>query len=244
MPPLGEPGSCLLGTSIYYNDGLGNSHNSKDLKYTASGCPCSHMKHDKVFLIPEGLIHVIPNNPNALPDVPEAYLAVPLSAKDPETSKMNVFGHFGVMWNARGSKERTLSYPFLEMCLHSLEDLVSTGFQERGHFSTALKPTKPLNPVIPHTAVSATQSLKPYARSLSHELRTPMQGVVGMLDVMYATVQEASEGQNDARLREVFATLKENIEIVQGKNIQWIFSMTRLTFVQTAPVAQLRLLTM
>jgi hypothetical protein len=44
-----------------------------------------------------------------------------------------------------------------------------------------------------------------------------MQGVVGMLDVMYATVQEAAEGQTNADVRRVFETLKENIETVQGK---------------------------
>ena len=54
------------------------------------------------------------------------------------------------------------------------------------------------------------------ARSLSHELRTPMQGVVGMLDVMMANVKDAAEGLNDVRMRRVLATLKENIEAVQG----------------------------
>jgi hypothetical protein len=34
---------------------------------------------------------------------------------------------------------------------------------------------------------------------------------------MYATVQEAAEGQTNADVRRVFETLKENIETVQGK---------------------------
>jgi signal transduction histidine kinase len=70
--------------------------------------------------------------------------------------------------------------------------------------------------VIPTDAITALQSLKPYVRSLSHELRTPMQGVVGMLDVMHATVQEAIEGQPNSKVRNVFQALKENIEVVQG----------------------------
>jgi len=39
-----------------------------------------------------------------------------------------------------------------------------------------------------------------------------------MLDVMYATVQEAAEGQPDPRMRRVFETLKENIEVVQDSS--------------------------
>ena len=60
------------------------------------------------------------------------------------------------------------------------------------------------------------QSLKPFARSLSHELRTPMHGVIGMLDVMHATVQEAIESQQSLKIRAIFQALKENIEVVQG----------------------------
>lgn len=45
-----------------------------------------------------------------------------------------------------------------------------------------------------------------------------MQGVVGMLDVMYATVREAVETQNDPHLRQVFANLQENIEVVQDSS--------------------------
>ena len=41
-----------------------------------------------------------------------------------------------------------------------------------------------------------------------------MQGIVGMLDVMYATVQEAVETQADPRIKKVFETLKNNIEVV------------------------------
>jgi signal transduction histidine kinase len=71
--------------------------------------------------------------------------------------------------------------------------------------------------IVPHEAVTVAQSLKPYARSLSHELRTPMQGVVGMLDVMMANLKEAAETMHmDPRTRQVLDTLKENIEAVQG----------------------------
>lgn len=64
--------------------------------------------------------------------------------------------------------------------------------------------------------INDAQSLKPFARSLSHELRTPMHGVIGMLDVMHATVQEAIESQQNYKIRDIFQVLKENIEVVQG----------------------------
>ena len=65
-------------------------------------------------------------------------------------------------------------------------------------------------------SVIAAHSFKPYASSLSHELRTPMHGVIGMLDIMHATVQESIESQQNAKVRDVFRALKKNIEMVQG----------------------------
>ncbi len=69
---------------------------------------------------------------------------------------------------------------------------------------------------IDNMPVPAAHFFKPYARSLSHELRTPMHGVIGMLDVMHATVQEAIESQQSFNIRSIFQALKENIEVVQG----------------------------
>ena len=212
MPPFGQEGSCLMAQAFYYNDGHGNVGNPTNMKYRVFGCPCEHMKHDKILVIPEQMGKVIPNNPNqAAFLVPaEGYLAVPLAEGD------KCFGHFGLMWSEEGLSKRELSFTFMEMMLHSLEDVILDGFMERGRFAKSVKARTRRHAVIPHEAVTLAQSLKPYARSLSHELRTPMQGVIGMLDVMYATVQEASESLTDRRIRSVFEILRENIETVQG----------------------------
>ena len=69
---------------------------------------------------------------------------------------------------------------------------------------------------VDNVPVAATHSFRPYARSLSHELRTPMHGVIGMLDVMHATVQESIELQQNPKIRNIFLALKDNIEVVQG----------------------------
>ncbi|KAK4986044.1 hypothetical protein LTR50_005567 [Elasticomyces elasticus] len=213
MPPIGDQGSCLMATAFYYNDNHGLVGGAKDLKYHAYGCPCAYMRHDKIFIIPERLNDFIgPANPNKLPFPGEAYMGVPLFAEG------KCFAHFGVMWSAEGAAKRQLSWAYLEMMFHSLEDLILQRFLEGANFIKSAALPRHRHQVIPHEAVTAAQSLKPYARSLSHELRTPMQGVVGMLDVMYATVQEAAEGQTSMHTRKVFETLKENIEIVQDSS--------------------------
>lgn len=214
MPPIGQVGSCLMSQAFYYNDGHGIEGQASNIKYFAYSCPCEHMKHDKVFVIPEELSIVIPNNPNQalLPFLAEGYLAVPIQWQG------KVFAHFGVMWSQEGLNNRKLSLSFIEMMFHALEDTLCDGFLQRGLFAQSVKQRAVAKPFVPHQAVTAAQSLKPYARSLSHELRTPMQGVVGMLDIMYATVRETLEELNDKRVRQIFETLKENIEVVQDSS--------------------------
>ncbi|KAF2842773.1 sensor protein rcsC [Patellaria atrata CBS 101060] len=214
MPPIGHPGSCLLGVAMYANDGTtgGVKKTMKNIKYHAYSCPCAYMKHDKVFIIPEMLDQFVTENPNVLPFKGESYIGIPLFADG------KCFAHFGVMWSVEGARKRTLGWGYIEMMFHALEDVILERLLSGDVFPRPDALSKDPSRVIPHEAISAAQSLKPYARSLSHELRTPMQGIVGMLDVMHGTVQEAAEGLKDARLRKVFETLKENIEIVQDSS--------------------------
>ncbi|KAL8854235.1 MAG: hypothetical protein Q9221_000949 [Calogaya cf. arnoldii] len=209
MPPIGEPGSCLLGVAFYYNDGRDVVDLHRDFKYLAYGAPCHNMKHDKVFLIPNKLQDFVLNNPNNFPFPTDAYIGVPLFIEG------KCFGHFGMMWTQEGVAKKKLSWAYIEMLLHSLEDVILERLEEGMGFSKA--PNRS-SKIIPAEAVTAQQSLKPYARSLSHELRTPMQGVVGMLDVMHATVQESLENQSDDVAREIFKTLRDNIEVVQDSS--------------------------
>lgn len=213
MPPIGEPGSCLLGVAFYYNDGGSKVGMHHDYKYTAWGSPCAHMKHDKVFIVPERMSDFIEANPNNLPLTAEGYIGVPLFFQG------KCFAHFGLMWTQEGLDRKDVSWGYLEMLLHSLEDMIvdrlvsGQSFTKRDQPQT-LTPPEP-STVIPQEAITAQQSLKPYAKSLSHELRTPMHGVVGMLDIMHASVQEQVEGQPGSRLRGVFQSLRDNIEAVQ-----------------------------
>lgn len=214
MPPWGDPGSCMMAAAFHYAGQDGTRRTLTNSKFHAWGCPCAYMRHDKVFLIPEGLPKYITNNPNTLPTQPDAYIAIPLHAEG------KCFAHFGCMWSKDGSAQRKLSWAFTEMLLHTLEDMILDRFlQSSPALQTDLATDlKPAAKIIPHEAVTLAQSLRPYAPSLSHELRTPMQGVVGMLDVMHATVQEAVGDQKDPQLRNVFQCLKENIEVVQDSS--------------------------
>lgn len=213
MPPIGEPGSCCLGVAFYYNDGASKVGMQHNYKYSAWNSPCAHMKHDKVFIVPERMSEFIIANPNKVPLTAEAFIGLPLFAEG------KCFAHFGLMWTQHGLEQKKLSWSYLEMILHSLEDLIVDRLVSGQSFAKSetaqtLTPPEPTT-VIPQEAITAQQSLKPYAKSLSHELRTPMHGVVGMLDIMHASVQEQVEGQPSSRLRTVFQSLRDNIEVVQ-----------------------------
>ena len=215
MPPLGEPGSCLMASSIFFEDEEGGRTTMRNWKHQAFQTPYAAMRHDKVFVIPERFHDYVPNNPHKLPQPMESYIGLPLFAEG------KCFAHFGVFWSKKATANRRLSWGFIEMMLHAVEDMIVQRLLEGDTFlmhppgqSKQLEQKRAMR----HQVVSAQQSLKPYARSLSHELRTPMQGVVGMLDVMYATLQEVSEDQTDPRLRRVFEQLKSNIETVQGNS--------------------------
>jgi signal transduction histidine kinase len=174
--------------------------------------PCAHMKYDKVFVIPERMPDFVRNNQNKLPwEQSEAFIGVPLFHEGKS------FAHFGLIWNTEGAARRPkLSWAFIEMFMHSLEDMILERLL--GGRGFAKSPTNPKSAparIIPLDAITASQSLKPYARSLSHELRTPMQGVVGMLDIMHSTVLDAMETLTSEMAKSVFEELKANIEIVQ-----------------------------
>ncbi|CAI6341872.1 unnamed protein product [Periconia digitata] len=215
LPPIGEPGACLMGAAFYINDGHRIKTHLTNFKYHAYSCPCAYMKHDKIFIIPEKLNDFIVNNPNELLIPGEAYLGIPLFADG------KCFAHFGVMWGPEGAARRQLSWGYLELLFHSLEDLILERVLQGESFAPSAKEVKIPGgvSVIPHEAVSMAQSLKPYARSLSHELRTPMQGVVGMLDVMMADVKEAAEDPHHSpRIRQLLESLRANIETVQDSS--------------------------
>ncbi|KAI9650111.1 hypothetical protein NHQ30_000124 [Ciborinia camelliae] len=203
-PELGEEGSCLMGVAFYTKSGDKEPELKRDYMYAAFGTPCAYMKYDKVVIVPERLKEVTPNNPSSMPwGQSEAFIGVPLCVEDKS------FAHFALIWSEEGAQKRMLSWSFIEMFMHSLEDMILQRILEgRGFAKEANFPES-------SSAITASQSLKPYARSLSHELRTPMQGVVGMLDIMYSTVLDAIATQQNERVRSVFADLKANIEIVQ-----------------------------
>ncbi|KAL1881085.1 hypothetical protein Plec18167_003627 [Paecilomyces lecythidis] len=218
----GEAVSSPLGVAYSQReDGHHIEEMSRDHRYFACSTLRDHRKHAKVFLIPENLRSFLQNEADQLPFAAEAYLGVPLFLQG------KCIAYFGLLWSKDGLKRRNLPWSYLEMILHSLEEMVIQRVLTGGEFdetsrldgfesaSTQRVPEAPGRVINNSPAPFSFQPLKPYARSLSHELRTPMHGVVGMLDVMHATVREALDSQFNAESLHVFQSLKENIEAVQ-----------------------------
>ena len=183
MPAIGEPGSCFNAVALYVNDGK-TEDLFTDYSYLTYGGACAQMRYDKVFLVPSALAMYMPTRVAEFKVMPESYIGIPLFYGD------KCFGHIACIWSdASTFKDSGLTWGFTEMILHALEDVVSAKLLE----GTTLQPPSPLiksRQVIPQAAVIATQSLKPYARSLSHELRTPMQTMVGGMDLIGATLDD------------------------------------------------------
>lgn len=205
----------LFGTAFYYNDGFQNVGIYRH-RYFAGGNPQSHMELNKPCTIPENLSSHGSFDRDKLPFAAEGYLAIPLFSGN------ECLAYLGLMWSERGLQNRKLSWSFMETMLFSLEDLVVQRIHQDGSTAEQEQPTTGLTPKRrDETTPSAqavhfsSQHLKPLARSLSHELRTPMQGIVGMLDVMHATVRDALTGKPSAKTAYVFQSLKESIEMVQ-----------------------------
>ncbi|KAF3920662.1 hypothetical protein ABW21_db0206865 [Orbilia brochopaga] len=216
-PPLGEEGSCLMGLAYYVRDHDGKDTLYKDVQYKGYKCPCAHMKHDKVLVIPDGLPQLFPDNPNSdsLPIPAEAYLATPLFTDG------KCYGHIGMMWSKWGLENKAgLSWAFLEIFMKSLEDLVTWRILDKpGNPSDSALIARPWNPfmgnVVLHEDVSPQQTIRPAARNLSHELRTPLQGVVGMLDVMLASLDGLEEEPTAETLSSFVFDMRKNIENCQ-----------------------------
>ncbi|KAL3450683.1 hypothetical protein BJX65DRAFT_249635 [Aspergillus insuetus] len=216
---IGGHKPSLFGTAFYYNDGSNNVGIHRN-RYFAGGNPLLHMDSMKPCLIVENLSSYISFDKDRLPFSAEGYLAIPLFAGD------DCLAYLGLMWSGPGLQKKKLSWSFLETVLYSLEELVvqrihedsKTTDQDRHNpeASSNGPSTCEKKSTYSHQAAGfASQHLKPFARSLSHELRTPMQGIVGMLDVMHATVREALVGKPSPKTAYVFQSLKESIEMVQ-----------------------------
>ncbi|KAJ5747705.1 uncharacterized protein N7511_009401 [Penicillium nucicola] len=217
MPELCGRRPSLFGAAFYYNDGYQTVGLQRN-RYFAGGNPLLHMDHERPCLITENLSALASFGDDQLPFGADGYLAIPLFAAG------KCLAHLGLMWSKDGLRNRNLSWSFLEMILHSLEDLIVQRLlsgevlaNDHTSLNSATNPSipQPHDAGIHEHSHFNSQPLKPYARSLSHELRTPMQGVVGMLDVMHATVREAMESKTPVKSGGIFQTLKEGIEMVQ-----------------------------
>ncbi|OBT49951.1 hypothetical protein VE04_09681 [Pseudogymnoascus sp. 24MN13] len=214
IPLLGDPGSDILGVGFYLNSGGDVDQMHHNYRYHVQGTSCIHMQNDKVFLIPERLTDFVKDGWDKMPwENSEAYLGIPISHGG------NPVAHFAMVWTAEGAAKRKLSWAFLEMFMHGLEDMILERLlEDKGAAEEVKRKLQASTRIVPIDAITASQTLKPYARSLSHELRSPMQGVVGMLDMMYSTVVDAIASQMYPKAAAVFEELKANMETAQDSS--------------------------
>ena len=214
LPEIGEVGSYLNALGMYAHDPNLSIHSfDSELLYKAWDCPCSGMKHGKVFIIAKDGAKFTPNNPNAqfLPFEPDSYIAVPCKIKG------GSIGHFGVIWNKTGSLRRTLDWGFIESVLHSFEDLVSARVMKYiEQDSLAHWRTVPMD-TTSSESVPALTDFRPHAQVLSHELRTPMQGIVGPLDTIQATIDTALDSGIRLKSKDL-QHMKDDIQAIQSES--------------------------
>lgn len=207
MHPIGEPEHTMLAVAFYQDDGNQPRNVVRDRIYWTSGAPYSVMDHNKVFLVPKRLHELSPQSPNFFPSLADAYLGLPLFMEGEH------LGHFSIMWHEKGLRRLQLSWAYVESLMHSLEDMIVDRLLQVRETSTRKIPEGSISL---NEATKTSQSFRPFARNLSHELRTPMQGVVGMLDVIHATVQESLEQRGDPSIRRMLQMIRDNLEAVQG----------------------------
>lgn len=113
------------------------------------------MRHDKVFVVPEKLSEVLPddtNSTNDLPFSPEAFIGVPLFTQGKS------FAHFGMIWSSDCAPKRKLDWEFVEMFMHTLEDMIVQRILEGRSFAKeVLPPESAKKPLIPLSAIAASQ---------------------------------------------------------------------------------------
>ncbi|KAM5449431.1 hypothetical protein MaudCBS49596_004912 [Microsporum audouinii] len=217
-----QPASHLA-PIIYYNNGSDEIIH-RNYKPWSWDLPHNIVARDihKSFLVADDLVSIVGESGMArFPFPMAACLAVPLfDARIP-------VARVGLMWTSVGLEKRNVSWAYLEMILHSLEDMILQRMDESAMLrqledrqvqenerrmeierervrererSRCRSPSSNRRPT-PYKPAAGQPTLKLYARSMSHELRTPMHGVVGMLDMMHGTVadtiQRASDGDRD-----------------------------------------------
>lgn len=213
LPEIGEDGSAVHCVAWYYTNNKDDSGFGRNLRSESRTSPSAYMRFNKPFLLPSGLKQFAPDYlyMSRMPIDCDSYLGLPLF------SDGECIGHIGATYTPEGLQRRKLSWGWIHMILHAFEDM----FADR-----IIAETEPLQ-IQPAAAGDAptqhdasptllpSQGFKPYAQSLSHELRTPMQGVVGMLDVMQTSLIEATESTSP-KAEQILKKLQEDIEVTQG----------------------------
>ena len=222
VPSLDEEGSCILALAWYYNCSESRVGIYEDVKYTGFCAPCGLMRHNSTVLIPTGLVQTFPTNPNdVFVDTPDAYLGVPMF----DGGGVNV-GHICLLWSKEGREVCPYSWTTMEFVLHVFVEMATQRFLENidGHAAfekeddLAKAAINSVRREVDLTPTSATELGSPkfvglpqhnpsmflpfpaaIAANISHEFRTPLQGIIGLLELLYAQL-DSTQSQSYAAI--------------------------------------------
>ena len=211
MPSLNEEGSYILALAWYHNckENIGVY---EDVKYSGYSAPCGLMQHNSTVLIPCGMNHAFPSNPNIknFIDPADAYLGVPMF----DGNGINV-GHICVLWSKEGRDTCPYSWTMMEFVLHVFVEMATQRFLENidrhsafekeetlaeAGINSAARREVPLpTPITEFSSSKYIQSPKhnhsmvlPFpaavAANISHEIRTPLQGIIGLLEILHTQI--------------------------------------------------------
>ncbi|KIN03975.1 hypothetical protein OIDMADRAFT_117450, partial [Oidiodendron maius Zn] len=158
LPEPNWRGPCLVGIATYIHNRVGTTE--KGYQYHADGTSCPYMRHNKVCIIPERFSELCPDSLNVFPGKRcEAFIGMPLFHEG------MCFANFGVAWDFEGARERKLGWAFIELLLHSLEDMILHRILEGRGFAKDAVPAESVL-VVPVSDVTPSQSLKPSKRAV------------------------------------------------------------------------------
>lgn len=117
-----------------------------------------------------------------------------------------------LLWNEGGAKDRVLSWAHVELLCQALEGMIGQQMlvEIKPRFAATVSSLRSSPPRLDQFARLIRQ-----AGLLSHELRTPMQGIIGTLDLMHHSIEMARDAVHRADAPDFFGGLHQDIEALQ-----------------------------
>ncbi|KAI8921100.1 hypothetical protein DFJ77DRAFT_149147 [Powellomyces hirtus] len=177
----------------FWHKDNGYMPDSRGVEYNASDSPCSLTLTDNVVAIPENVQKLFPDNPfwKVLNPLPTSYIAMAVL----DTESGDYLGNVGMMDTQAGLEGLVGSPEHVKIGLRVFAERVGAELK-RMRMEEAIRYAR-------EDAVKANESKSQYMNHLNHELRTPMNAVIGMAELLDDTSLNESQ-------RELVTTLRSS----------------------------------